>query len=116
MLKQSNSFIKIKSGSVFRSCKIWSLYQRSITLFPFQVGSILCCDAKAVELIYKDQERERLLLMQDLESVPKMYHSFPFSSLIKQNLSFHVPVSKENKDSLFSLKFQVPVSEEYKDS
>lgn len=55
------------------------------------------CDAKAVELIYKHQEREHLELMQILESVPKRYHSLPFSSWIKHNTPVHALTEKAHE-------------------
>ena len=55
------------------------------------------CDAKAIKLIYKHQKREHLQLMQVLESLPKKYHSLPFSSWIKHNTTVHVLTKKAHE-------------------
>ena len=55
------------------------------------------CDAKAVELIYKHQEQEHLKLMHVLESVPKQFHSLPFSCWIKHNTSVHALTEKAHE-------------------
>ena len=55
------------------------------------------CDAKAVELIYKHQEQEHLKLMQVLESVPKQFHSLPFSKWIKHNTPVHALTEKAHE-------------------
>ena len=55
------------------------------------------CDAKAVKLIYEHQERNHLQLVQVLESVPKDYHSLPFSSWIKHNIPVHALTKKAHE-------------------